>query len=58
VIAGDSDNNFDLNYDGEKYKEMLLDAAETTLASGSVWWNILCCFMLSDSDIEYIYSEF
>ena len=31
VTAGDSDNNFGLNYDREKYKEMLLDAAETCL---------------------------
>ena len=28
---GDSDNNFGLNYDKEKYKEILLDAAETVL---------------------------
>ena len=31
VTAGDSDNNFGLEYDKEKYKEMLLDASETTL---------------------------
>jgi DNA polymerase elongation subunit (family B) len=31
VTAGDSVNNFGLEYDGEKYKEMLLDASETTL---------------------------
>ena len=31
VPIGDSDNNFGLNYDKEKYKEMLLDAAETVL---------------------------
>ena len=28
---GVSDNNFGLNYDKEKYKDMLLDAAETVL---------------------------
>ena len=31
VTAEDSDNNFGLEYDREKYKEMLLDASETTL---------------------------
>ena len=31
VTAGASDINFGLNYDREKYKEMLLDASETTL---------------------------
>jgi DNA polymerase elongation subunit (family B) len=31
VTAEASDNNFGLEYDREKYKEMLLDAAETTL---------------------------
>jgi hypothetical protein len=31
AIAGDSDNNFDLAYDREKYNDMLLDAAETLL---------------------------
>jgi DNA polymerase elongation subunit (family B) len=31
VATASSDNNFGLNYDREKYKEMLLDAAETVL---------------------------
>ena len=31
VTAGASDNYFGLEYDKEKYKEMLLDASETTL---------------------------
>jgi hypothetical protein len=31
VPAGDSDNNFGLVYDREKYKDMLLDSAETVL---------------------------
>ena len=31
VTIADSDNNFGLNYDREKYKEMLLDATETVL---------------------------
>ena len=31
VVTVDSDNNFGPNYDREKYKEMLLDAAETSL---------------------------
>jgi hypothetical protein len=31
ATVGCSDNNFVLNYDREKYKEMLLDAAETVL---------------------------
>ncbi len=31
VIAAGSDNNFGLNFDKEKYKEILLDAAETVL---------------------------
>jgi len=31
VTAGDSDNYIGLEYDKEKYKEMLLDASETTL---------------------------
>jgi hypothetical protein len=40
AIAGD--NNFGLNYDKEKYKEMLLDATETVLGDlrirqDSVW---------------------
>lgn len=30
-ITGDLAKNFGLNYDREKYKEMLLDAAETVL---------------------------
>jgi DNA polymerase elongation subunit (family B) len=31
VTAEASDNNFGIEYDREKYKEMLLDAAETVL---------------------------
>ena len=31
VVAEASDINFGFNYDREKYKEMLLDAAETVL---------------------------
>ena len=31
VTAGDSANNFGLEYDKEKYKEMLLDASETSI---------------------------
>lgn len=31
VTVGPSDDNFGLDYNREKYKEMLLDAAETTL---------------------------
>jgi DNA polymerase elongation subunit (family B) len=31
VTTEDSDNNFGIEYDREKYKEMLLDASETTL---------------------------
>jgi DNA polymerase elongation subunit (family B) len=31
VVPVGSDNNFGLNYDKEKYKDMLLDAAETVL---------------------------
>ena len=31
VTVDPSDDNFGLDYDREKYKEMLLDAAETTL---------------------------
>jgi hypothetical protein len=30
-ITGDLANNFGLNYDREKYKDMLLDASETVL---------------------------
>jgi hypothetical protein len=31
VTVGISDNNFSLDYEREKYIEMLLDASETTL---------------------------
>ena len=31
LCRGDPHNNFGLNYDKEKYKDMLLDAAETVL---------------------------
>ena len=33
VVPIGSDNNFGLNYDKEKYKDMLLDAAETVLGN-------------------------
>jgi hypothetical protein len=36
AIAGDSDNNFDLAYDREKYNDMLLDGLKLCLGSSDL----------------------
>ena len=64
ITAADSDNNFGLNYDREKYKEMLLDASATVLdifgfdrtlfgkPKDKKWWMVLRRNKMKDVEAE------